>query len=142
MIYAFVVDSFDDFYGFSITYLVLNFLVLLLAIYLLIMDIRNRFEKPNFYSPYGYPIYKYDLQIKSVKKHSRSLIVWYIAWIMFYGYTILMMIFIQDVYLGISASMLFIIFAYLTIVYFTTYNSYKAGKIKKALTNEVLDAAW
>lgn len=66
MIYAFVSDDFDDFYGFSVTYLAVNLLGLLYAIYRFGSDILSRIDKPNFYSPYGSPIYKYDFNIKSV----------------------------------------------------------------------------
>lgn len=65
MIYSFVNDSFDDFYGFSITYLVINLLALIYATYRMGSDILNRADKPNFYSPYGMPIYKYDFNIHS-----------------------------------------------------------------------------
>jgi hypothetical protein len=66
MVYSFLSDTFDDFYGFSITYLVVNLLLLIYAIYRVVSDILTRADKPNFYSPYGLPIYKYDYNIKSV----------------------------------------------------------------------------
>eukprot|EP00919_Chromeraceae_sp_WS-2016_P035526 GHVR01084295.1.p1 GENE.GHVR01084295.1~~GHVR01084295.1.p1 ORF type:complete len:253 (+),score=-7.80 GHVR01084295.1:1977-2735(+) len=66
MIYAFVVESFNDFYGFSLTYLVINFLLLLYSIYLLYVNMRNRFDRPNFFSPYGNPVFKFDPSINSV----------------------------------------------------------------------------
>lgn len=66
MIYGFVSSYFDDFYGFSITYLVVNLLGLIYASYRVVSDILNRADKPNFYSPYGSPIYKYDFNLKSV----------------------------------------------------------------------------
>ena len=60
MIYAFVVDTFDNFYGFSVTYLVINLLLLLYGVSALMKDYLNRFDRPNFYSAYGSPIYKYN----------------------------------------------------------------------------------
>lgn len=90
MIYAFVVDTFDNFYGFSITYLVVNLLILLYACYLLYSDMMNRFDRPNFYSAYGSPVYKYDNSLKSVTENMRPLKLWLAAWFMFYGYTLLM----------------------------------------------------
>lgn len=67
MIYGFVVDNFDDFFGFSVTYLVINLMILAWAIYRIVLDYLDRFERPNFYSAYGSPIYKYDINIKSVR---------------------------------------------------------------------------
>lgn len=60
MIYAFVADSFDDFYGFSVTYLAINTMILIYATYRIVADIQTRFDEPNFYSAYGTPIYKYS----------------------------------------------------------------------------------
>ena len=66
MIYAFTDKTFDNFYGFSVTYLVINFLILLYGTYQLYSDFIDRFDHPNFYSAYGSPVYKYDSQIHSV----------------------------------------------------------------------------
>ncbi len=66
MIYAFVDDNFDDFYGFSITYLVINLMLVLYAGFRILGDMANRHDKPNFYSAYGNPIFKYNPDIKSV----------------------------------------------------------------------------
>lgn len=130
MIYSFVEDSFDDFYGFSITYLVINLLVLIYAIYRVGWDILSRGDKPNFYSPYGLPIFKYDFNIKSAVDNAFPVQIWLGAWFMFYIYTILMQIFIFDTNYGTAASMIpFIIFA-LTFFYIVTYNLNRAGKIK------------
>ena len=90
MIYAFVVETFDNFYGFSVTYLVINLLLLCYGCYLIYNDMMNRFDKPNFYSAYGSPIYKYDNSIKSVTENMKTMKVWLAAWFMFYGYTLLM----------------------------------------------------
>ena len=66
MIYAFIDNSFNNFYGFSITYLVINLLIVLYGSFLLFSDFMDRFDHPNFYSAYGSPVYKYDSQIHSV----------------------------------------------------------------------------
>ena len=90
MIYGFVVDDFNDFYGFSITYLVITFLIIVYAAYALFMDFADRFDRPNFYSPYGTPVFKYDPTVKSAKTNFISLAFWLGGWLMFYGYTLLM----------------------------------------------------
>jgi hypothetical protein len=43
MIYGFVSPSFDNFYGFTITYLVINFLILVYGAYLIVLDQNDRF---------------------------------------------------------------------------------------------------
>lgn len=46
---------------------------------------------------------------------------------MFYGYTLLMEIFIGDTNYGISSASIFFVVMLLTFLYFTTYNVYRAG---------------
>ena len=94
MIYGFIDDNFDNFVGFSITYLVINFLIVLYGAYSLSMDIYNRYDRPNFYSPYGSPIFKYDPTVSSAKINIIPISFWLGGWLMFYGYTLLMEIFL------------------------------------------------
>ncbi len=61
---------------------------------------------------------------------------------MFYVYCLMMMIFIVNSDIGVSASMIFLVVFYLTFIYFTTYNLYRAGRIKDSITDEVLNKAW
>jgi hypothetical protein len=130
MIYSWVDDSFDNFYGFSITYLVINILLFFYAIYLIYNDQENRMDRPNFFSPYGSPVFKYDPNISSATYNRVSLLMWLLVWFIYYSYTILMQIFIADTNIGVSAGTIFQVVIFLTFIYFTTYNAYKAGKIK------------
>ena len=142
MIYAFVVETFDNFVGFSVTYLVINLLILLYACSLLLSDIMNRFDRPNFYSAYGTPVYKYDNSLKSVTENMKALQFWLLAWFMFYAYTLLMQIFISDANLGVSAQQLFLIAFFLTFIYFVTYNVYRSGRVKKDITANIMMQSW
>lgn len=57
---------------------------------------------------------------------------------MFFVYCLLLMIFLVDSDVGVSASQIFLIVFYLTFIYFTTYNLYRAGRIKKEITHELM----
>ena len=138
MIYGFVDDKFDDFYGFSTTFLVINLMVLVYATFRVVSDIRDRFDKPNFYSAYGSPVYKYDPHLKTAVENMRPLQLWLVAWFMFYVYTLLMSIFIYNASYAVSASQIFIIVSFLSFIYFTTYNLQRAARISKNITKEVL----
>lgn len=59
MIFSFISPNFEGFYGFSITYLVINVLLLLAALLGIIKDLKSDDERPNFYSPLALPIYKF-----------------------------------------------------------------------------------
>jgi len=138
MIYAFVSDDFDNFYGFSITYLVINFMILIYAVFSLMQDYLNRYDKPNFFSAYGSPIYKYNPEINSVIENLKPMRAWLGGWFMFFVYCILMMIFLVDSDVGVAASQIFLVVFYLTFIYFTTYNLHRAGRIKNEITHEIM----
>ena len=138
MIYSFCVDEFNDFYGFTITYLVINFLIILYGAYALIMDYIDRYERPNFFSPYGTPVFKYDSNVRSAKANFVPLGFWLGGWLMFYGYTLLMEIFLSNTNYGISAGSIFFVAIYLSFLYFTTYNVYRAGTMKDAITQKLI----
>jgi hypothetical protein len=106
----------------------------LYAIYRVVSDILSRSDKPNFYSPYGSPIYKYDFNIKSVVENDFPLKIWLVSWFVFYVYTILMQIFITDTNYGTAASMIPLTVFSITFFYVVTYNANRAGKIKDDIT--------
>lgn len=54
------------------------------------MDILNRYDRPNFFSPYGSPIFKYDPAVQSAKINFIPYGFWLGGWLMYYGYTMLM----------------------------------------------------
>lgn len=134
MVYAFLSSEFDDFYGFSVTYLAINLLVLFYAGYRVVSDILSRADKPNFYSPYGLPIFKYDFNVKSAVDNDLPMKLWLLSWFIFYIYTVLMKIFIIDTNYGTSAAMIPLTVFSVTFFYVVTHNSHRAGKIKEDIT--------
>lgn len=55
---------------------------------------------------------------------------WIAGWFIFYGYTLLLEIFVSDTNIGISAASIFFVVVLLTLLQFITYNVYRAGKAK------------
>jgi hypothetical protein len=139
MIYSFCVDDFNDFYGFTVTYLVINFMIIVYGGYALMMDYMDRYDRPNFFSPYGSPVFKYDNTVRSAKTNLVPLAFWLGGWLMFYGYTLLMEIFLSDTNYGVAASSIYFVAFFLSFLYFTTYNVYRAGRMKEAITQKVIE---
>lgn len=130
MIAAFVIPNFDDFLGFSITYLVLNFMLLGFASYRLLDDIWTRVESPNFFSPYGVPIYKYRGELDSCQSNRLPAVLFVLGQLLLLLYCQLVQIFISPSNVGVSLSCIFELFIFMTSMYFLTYNSYQAGVMK------------
>lgn len=55
LILSLAIDGFNDFLGFSITYLILNLLVFVYGYRQIQMDLLNRDEEPLFASPWIFP---------------------------------------------------------------------------------------
>ena len=68
----------------------------------------------------------------------RPIKLWLVSWFMFYIYTVLMAIFIQDTNYSVAASMIFLVVSFLSFIYFTTYNLHRASVIAKNISKEVL----
>ena len=63
---------------------------------------------------------------------------WLGGWFMYFIYCLLLMIFLVDSDVGVSASQIFLIVCYLTFIYFTTFNLHRAGRIKDEITKDIL----
>lgn len=142
MIASFVLDDFDNFAGFSITYLVLTFLLLGYSIWLLYTDIMSSVEAPNFYSPYCLPIYKYSSEIESCRTNTLPSILYAVALYILLFYCFLVEIFVNPAHVGISLSCLLELFIFLSVMYFQTYNTFGAGLIRDRITKEVVEDCW
>ena len=60
LIAAALSDDFNDFLGFSITWLTINTIIIVYGYILIQKDIINRLNEPLFFSPWIFPIYKYN----------------------------------------------------------------------------------
>lgn len=130
MIAGFVLDSFDNFLGFSITYLVLSFLLLGYSIWILYSDISSRIEAPNFYSPYLRPVYKYSSEIESCRTNPLPFNLFAVSLLIILLYCFLVEIFVNPAHVGISLTCLLELFIFLSVTYFQNYNTFNAGLAK------------
>lgn len=88
LIAAVSVDSFNDFLGFSISYLILNFFFFLYSYTKIHKDILESKQQPMFASPWIFPLYKYDSKIGIVKTHNDPFSLFLASCMMFLIWTI------------------------------------------------------
>lgn len=88
LIAAVSIDSFNDFLGFSISYLILNFFFFLYAYTKIHKDILESKQQPMFASPWIFPLYKYDSKIGIVKTHNDPFSLFLASCMMFLIWTI------------------------------------------------------
>lgn len=139
MIVSYILNTFDDFLGFSITYLIINVIILGYGIYLLYYDLSTDDERPNFYSPYGLPVYKLDPNIQSAVKNNFSIITISVGMLMTFFLMLLVQIFVYPVQIGVCLTVIFEIAVSLGISYFNNYNTFEAGRVEDKIGWRVID---
>lgn len=107
MIVSYALNTFNDFLGFSITYLIINVIILGYGGYLLYSDISSEEFRPNFFSPYGLPVYKFDSNTKTAIKNNFPTIMVVFGMLMLLFLSLLVQIFVEPVQIGVSLTVVF-----------------------------------
>ena len=142
MIAGYIIYSLDDFLGFCITYMIINVIIMGYGVYLLYRDIDSEFERPNFFSPFGLPVYKVDPNIHSAIKNNTPTIIIIVGVFMLLILTLLVHIFVTPVQVGVCLTVVFEIILWLGGAYLNNYNTYRAGKICDKIGWRVIEGAW
>jgi len=137
-------DSFNDFVGFSLSYLVLLICYSVYAIKNFVSDILNASTNPVFYSPWIFPIYKYDPTINNLKNNNVQGYVSLSALLFLWLWSIAVVIWVRPVSLGISLGCLVEMIALVYFVYVTTdtTNSLSISLSREDLFQRVVKKAW
>mmetsp|Transcript_963 Transcript_963/g.880 ORF Transcript_963/g.880 Transcript_963/m.880 type:complete len:303 (-) Transcript_963:2447-3355(-) len=69
-IIAIIVDDFNEFTGFSISFLLIALILGVNVLRRLVIDFKEMSKKPVFYSPWIFPIYRYDPEIGTIRKYN------------------------------------------------------------------------
>lgn len=137
-------DSFNDFVGFSLSYLALLICYSIYAIKNFISDIMNSSTNPVFYSPWIFPIYKYDPAVNNLKNNNSQGYVSLSALGFFWLWSIAVVIWVRPISLGISIGCLVEMIALLYFVYVTTEtsNSLSIALSREDLFQRSVKKAW
>jgi hypothetical protein len=106
LICALAIKAFNDFVGFSITYLVFNILIFVYAYSQLSYDFYTKTNQPMFFSPWIFPIYKYADVQRVIKIRNRPVLTFIFALLMFWTWTICVIIWVKPVAYGVTISTL------------------------------------
>ncbi len=97
LIVALTMESYNDYVGFSIFYLVLNLLILVYSYYSLQRDIVMRNEEPLYFSPWIFPIFKYSSEHKIIKINNLPVVLFFFSILMLFSWTISLIIWVKPV---------------------------------------------
>lgn len=136
--------SFNDFVGFSITYLAILFCLILYVVRKLIADFANKATSPVFYSPWVFPIYKYDPNLNALKKDSAQGYMTFAVIFFFWIWTIAVSIWITPVSVGISLGCLCEVVAAVYFMYMTSDSTTMLSEALKRddLFGKTVKKAW
>lgn len=137
-----IVPSFTIFMGFSISAWLFALVLLAYGYGKLIVDYKNLKRKPVFFSPWIFPIFKFDPKKQDVVPHNLPggciilgngvMICW----------SALATVWIQPVHVGVSLSILFMFILLLTIIFMIQISHLQLRKLSKHVDNKIIRRAW
>ena len=122
LIAAALSDGFNDFLGFSITWLTINIILLVYGYTLIQRDINNKMNEPLFFSPWIFPIYK--LSKGHIIDNSYPTIVFLSGCLMFLIWSVSVSIWVYPVVVGICLTCLTELIVFMALVFIMTFTPY------------------
>ena len=105
-IVSFFVEGFNEFIGFSISIVFGGVCALGYALNEIVSDISNFSKKPVFFSPWIFPVYRYNAKKNDVDKRNKPSIILVSSLLIILGWSILCSVWIDPFFIGISFSIL------------------------------------
>jgi len=127
LIAAAVSDNFNDFLGFSITWLTINIILIVYGYILIQKDINNKRNEPLFFSPWIFPIYKYSLKNDLLIENSYPTMVFLAGCLMFLIWSVTVSIWVYPVVVGICLTCLTELIVFMILVLIMTFTSLQLG---------------
>lgn len=106
MIFSFVYDGFNEFVGFSTSVLILGFGGVVYSLNEIVGDVTNFIKQPIFFSPWIFPVYRYNPKKNDVDKRNRPTVILMGSMLIILGWTILCSVWVAPFFVGISMSIL------------------------------------
>jgi hypothetical protein len=122
LIAALLLDSFNDFLGFSITYLFFTFIFLALSIRMIYKDLSMSDEEPFYFSPWIFPIYKFNKKEGTLIKRSLPFMIFLFGNLLLLIWTVIATIWIDPNYLGVSLSCIVECILYISLITLSSWS--------------------
>ena len=101
-----VMSNLGTFFGFSISYFSIMFFLALYTLQMFILDYNNRDIAPIFYSPWIFPIYKYDPKKETLLSHNTFGVMIVLICGMILVWSVLCVIWLRPIWIGIAVGAL------------------------------------
>eukprot|EP01022_Parablepharisma_sp_SALTPOND_P018333 TRINITY_DN298_c0_g2_i2.p1 TRINITY_DN298_c0_g2~~TRINITY_DN298_c0_g2_i2.p1 ORF type:complete len:1600 (-),score=108.51 TRINITY_DN298_c0_g2_i2:6731-11431(-) len=142
MVYNFIAKTFDGFLGFSISYLLITLGVFIAATYKLGHAIWNSRTAPVLFSGFIFPVYRYNQNQGYPVLFNGPVYVIYISMGAFMFWTVLLSIYVEPMYYGVTAGLFTLVLAVVLSLVLSSYSSYKYGQWEKYITDKVINNSW
>ena len=146
IIAAFVVSlcvpGFTVFLGFSISTWLLSVLLFVFGFGRIMLDYRNLKQKPVFFSPWVFPIYKFDPKKQDVVKHNLSAICMISSLVIMIAWSILATVWYTPIHVGVSLSIIFEVMLLLLVIFLIQISQLQLKKLANLIDQKILRRAW
>jgi len=137
-------DGVGPFVGFSITYFSIVGFLMFYGLSVYIRDYRDRDIAPLFFSPWVFPIYKYDPKEEKIKNHNNVGVMMYSVLGMTLVWSVLCVVWLEPVYIGIGIGSLCCLLIILSTIYIAGISPIQLGFALRNVENnpKSIKKAW
>lgn len=137
-----LIDSFNDFVGFSISYLIINLILFIYSYSLIQSDLNNQADYPLFSSPWIFPIYQFNPKTGNIVKRNMPLLLFLASCMLFMVWCIAVVIWVTPVTTGIALTCIVEIFLFLIFITISTWSTIQLGKVSGSLDDKIIKESW
>jgi hypothetical protein len=142
MVVSWFVQDFDQFVGFSITYGLIFLAILFYGGSKMLRDLKRSEEAPIFFSPWIFPIYKYDPEADDIiSRNLPSLCIFFVGFGAIF-WSILLSVWVSPMHLGISISTVILILLTFLTLFLITWTPVQFKEAMDCKTDKMIKKAW
>lgn len=142
LILSLIIDSFNKFLGFSVSFGIVVAILLTYSIVEIWRDNKNSAKKPIYYSPWIFPIYRYNPSAEDIEPHNRHALALVMGLLLCMVWSILCSIWIQPYYIGISITCLVEVLMVTAILFLVSATPLQLQIVQEHKDDVLLKGAW
>jgi len=139
---SFIIDDFNVFVGFTITILGTAFFILVYSFGVLLQDLNRINSKPIFFSPWIFPVYRYNTRKNDVDKRNEPAVGVIVGMLLVLFWSIFCSVWVSPFYVGISISILVELVLVILALYLISISAIQMKKVQEYIDDRLIRTSW
>jgi len=136
------ISDFNDYLGFSISVWVISSLAIGYGGVLLFLDINGLEDRPVFFSPWIFPVYKFDPKKENIERRNSPSISLLTGCLVLIIWGILSSNWLEPLYLGVSLCILLVLLMVTLALYLISISTIQLSVVRPFINKQLLKKAW